>query len=712
MSEQQAKLSEKEMKTYRVQGFTCANCAAKFENNVKSLPGVQDAKVNFGASKITVWGTTTIEELEKAGAFENLKVREDKEKAVKREPFWKQKENIKVYISAVLLVISWFLGKQYGEEHIFATIGYAAAILIGGYSLFIKGFKNLVRLNFDMNTLMTVAILGAAAIGEWGEGATVVILFAISEALERYSMDKARQSIESLMDIAPKEALIRRGNEEMMVPVDDIQVGDIMIVKPGQKLAMDGIVIKGTSTLNQAAITGESVPVTKTVGDEVFAGTLNEEGLLEVKVTKRVEDTTLSKIIHLVEEAQAERAPSQAFVDRFAKYYTPAIIIFALLLAVIPPLFMGADWSEWIYRGLAVLVVGCPCALVISTPVSIVTAIGNAAKNGVLIKGGIYLEEAGNLKVIAFDKTGTLTKGIPSVTDVVTYNGNENELMTITAAIEKGSQHPLASAIIRKAEEDGLNFNDVSVEEFQSITGKGVKAKVNNAMYYVGSPGLFEELLPNGIQSEIKEQITTLQIQGKTVMALGTEKEILALIAVADEIRESSKEVIRKLHQVGIEKTVMLTGDNQRTAEAIGKQVGVSDIKADLLPEDKLNFIKELRDKYRSVAMVGDGVNDAPALAASTVGVAMGGAGTDTALETADIALMSDDLSKLPYTIKLSRKALAIIKQNITFSLGIKVLALLLIVPGWLTLWLAIFADMGATLIVTLNSMRLLNVKE
>ncbi|MEJ9282368.1 heavy metal translocating P-type ATPase [Ureibacillus thermosphaericus] len=712
MSEQQAKLSKSEAKTYRVQGFTCANCAAKFENNVKSLPGVQDAKVNFGASKITVLGTTTIEELEKAGAFENLKVREDKEKSVKREPFWKQKENIRVYISAVLLVISWFLGKQYGEEHIFATIGYAAAILIGGYSLFIKGFKNLVRLNFDMNTLMTVAILGAASIGEWGEGATVVILFAISEALERYSMDKARQSIESLMDIAPKEALIRRGNEEMMVPVDDIQVGDIMIVKPGQKLAMDGIVIKGTSTLNQAAITGESVPVTKTVGDEVFAGTLNEEGLLEVKVTKRVEDTTLSKIIHLVEEAQAERAPSQAFVDRFAKYYTPAIIIFALLLAVIPPLFMGADWSEWIYRGLAVLVVGCPCALVISTPVSIVTAIGNAAKNGVLIKGGIYLEEAGSLKVIAFDKTGTLTKGVPSVTNVVTYNGNENELMTITAAIEKGSQHPLASAIIRKAEEDGLNFNDVSVEEFQSITGKGVKAKVNNAMYYVGSPGLFEELLPNGIQSEIKEQITTLQTQGKTVMALGTEKEILALIAVADEIRESSKEVIRKLHQVGIEKTVMLTGDNQRTAEAIGKQVGVSDIKADLLPEDKLNFIKELRDKHQSVAMVGDGVNDAPALAASTVGVAMGGAGTDTALETADIALMSDDLSKLPYTIKLSRKALAIIKQNITFSLGIKALSLLLIVPGWLTLWLAIFADMGATLIVTLNSLRLLNVKE
>lgn len=710
MSEQQGKLPEEEMKTYRVQGFTCTNCAAIFESNVKGLPGVEDAKVNFGASKVYVKGDATIEELEKAGAFENLKIRDEKEQKVEREPFWKQKENIKVYISVVLLVISWFLGEQYGEEHILPTIGYAASILIGGYSLFIKGFKNLSRLKFDMNTLMTIAILGAAVIGEWGEGAMVVILFAISEALERYSMDKARQSIESLMDIAPKEALIRRGTEEMMVHVEDIQVGDIMIVKPGQKLAMDGTVIKGTSTLNQAAITGESVPVTKTINDEVFAGTLNEEGLLEVKVTKRVEDTTLSKIIHLVEEAQAERAPSQAFVDKFAKYYTPAIVILAALIAVLPPLF-GGDWSEWIYQGLAILVVGCPCALVVSTPVAVVTAIGNAAKNGVLIKGGIHLEETGHLKAIAFDKTGTLTKGIPAVTDIVTFDGNENELLTITAAIENGSQHPLASAIMRKAEENGLNFKGIVVEEFQSITGKGVKAQVNNEMYYVGSPNLFEETLRNGIETSITENITRMQTQGKTVMVLGTEKEILSLIAVADEMRESSKEVISKLNHMGVE-TVMLTGDNQRTAEAIGKQVGVSDIKADLLPEDKLNFIKKLREKHQSVAMVGDGVNDAPALAASSVGVAMGGAGTDTALETADIALISDDLSKLPYTIKLSRKALVIIKQNITFSLAIKLVALLLVMPGWLTLWIAIFADMGATLLVTLNSLRLLRVKE
>jgi Zn2+/Cd2+-exporting ATPase len=441
----------------------------------------------------------------------------------------------------------------------------------------------------------------------------------------------------------------------------------------------------------------------------VFAGTLNEEGLLEVKVTKRVEDTTLSKIIHLVEEAQAERAPSQVFVDKFAKYYTPAIVIMALLIATIPPLF-GGDWSEWIYQGLASLVVGCPCALVVSTPVAVVTAIGNAAKNGVLIKGGIHLEEAGHLKMIAFDKTGTLTKGVPTVTDVVTFNGNENELLTVTAAIEKGSQHPLASAILRKAEEKGLDINSVSIEEFQSITGKGVKAKVNNEMYYVGSPNMFKEL-HGSIENDREQKITEMQTQGKTVMALGTEKEILSFIAVADEMRELSKAVISKLNHLGVE-TVMLTGDNQRTATAIGKQVGVSNIKADLLPEDKLNFIKELRGKHSSVAMVGDGVNDAPALAASTVGVAMGGAGTDTALETADIALMSDDLSKLPFTIKLSRKTLAIIKQNITFALAIKLVALLLVIPGWLTLWIAIFADMGATLLVTLNSLRLLKVKE
>jgi Zn2+/Cd2+-exporting ATPase len=678
---------------------------------VKELQGVTDAKVNFGAAKFTVYGNATIEELEKAGAFENLKVTPERERIeVKKEPFWK--ENWNVILSVVLLIIGYFLGRQYGEESLPSSIVYAASIIIGGYKLFSKGFKNLVRFQFDMNTLMTVAIIGAAIIGQWGEGATVVILFAISEVLERYSMEKARQSIRSLMDIAPKEALIRRGNQEIMVDVDDIQVEDIMIVKPGQKLAMDGTVVKGTSTINQAAITGESVPVTKTINDEVFAGTLNEEGLLEVKVTKRVEDTTISKIIHLVEEAQAERAPSQAFVDRFAKYYTPAVMILALLVAVIPPLFNG-NWGAWIYEGLALLVVGCPCALVVSTPVAIVTAIGNAAKHGVLIKGGIHLEEAGRLSAVAFDKTGTLTKGIPEVTDFITFGQQSyKELMQIAATLEKGSQHPLASAILRKAEEQQLDFLGTEVEEFNSITGKGVKGKVNGNLYYIGSPKLFTELKASNLSQDKLNQIEELQKQGKTVMVLGTEQQVLAFIAVADEVRHSGKDVIQKLHDLGIKKTIMLTGDNHATAEAIGNRVGVAEVKAELLPQDKLEYIKQFRKDYGNVAMVGDGVNDAPALAASTVGIAMGGAGTDTALETADIALMADDLEKLPYTMRLSRKTLTIIKQNITFSLVIKLIALALIVPGWLTLWIAIFADMGATLIVTLNSLRLLNTKE
>ncbi|MFP3511876.1 heavy metal translocating P-type ATPase [Peribacillus sp. SIMBA_075] len=707
-------MAESPLKTYRIQGLSCTNCAAKFENNVRDLEGVKEAKINFGASKISIQGSATIEEIEKAGAFDNLRIRDEQEQVTQREPIWKQKENIKVVFSVILLLISWILDKQYVDGGIMPIIGYAAAIIVGGYSLFFNGLKNLARLRFDMHTLMTVAIIGAAVLGEWGEGATVVILFAISEALEKYSMDKARNSIESLMNIAPKEALILRGHHEMMVAVGEIEVGDIMIVKPGQKIAMDGRIMKGASTLNQAAITGESEPVFKTVEGEVFAGTLNGEGLLEVEVTKRVEDTTIAKIIHLVEEAQAEKAPSQAFVDKFAKFYTPAIMLIALVIAVLPPLVNNGNWSEWIYRGLAVLVVGCPCALVISTPIAIVTAIGNAAKHGVLIKGGVHLEEAGALKAIAFDKTGTLTKGVPEVTDFTVLSDvlNEQDVLAIAAALESRSQHPLATAILQKAEQNDVDYHSLLVEDFTAITGKGIKGKINQEIYYIGKPHLLEEVAGIVFPNDVLKLITGFQNAGKTVMVLGDQMKLLALIAVADEIRESSKEAIRKLHALGIEKTIMLTGDNIGTAKVIGAAAGVQEIEAELLPQDKLTIIKRWKQKYDRVAMVGDGVNDAPALAASTVGIAMGGAGTDTALETADIALMGDDLSKLPYTIRLSRKTLKIIKQNITFSLVIKILALLLIAPGWLTLWMAIFADMGATLLVTLNSLRLLRIKE
>ncbi len=709
-------MGDEHTSVYRVDGFTCANCAGKFEKNVKDLPGVKDAKVNFGASKLTVYGEATIEALEEAGAFEQLKVTKEPSRRQPLQytqiPFYKKHRSI--LISVLLLVFGYVFQFKYGESTIGTTGLFLTAILVGGFPLLKTGLRNVARLEFDMKTLMTVAVIGGAIIGEWGEVAVVVILFAISEALERFSMDRARKSIQSLMDIAPNEALIKRNGREFTVHVGDIVVGDVMIVKPGQKIALDGIVVRGHSSVNQAAITGESVPVEKAVDDEVFAGTLNEEGLLEIEVTTLVEDTTISKIIHLVEEAQGERAPAQAFVDKFAKYYTPIIMVVAALVAIIPPLFMAGNWSTWVYQGLAVLVVGCPCALVISTPISIVSAIGNAAKKGVLVKGGVYLEEMASLKAIAFDKTGTLTKGIPVVTDFALLNPqlDQRQLFAIVAALENRSQHPLASAIVAKAEDEQLPYHDYMVENVTALTGKGITGTVNGKTYYVGSPKLFQERLPMRDITPLAQDIKSLQQQGKTAMLVGTETELLAIVAVADEVRPSSKEVIRKLHEAGIAKTVMLTGDNKRTAHAIGQAVGVADIQAELMPEDKLRFIKQWQENHGHVAMVGDGVNDAPALAAATVGIAMGGAGTDTALETADIALMGDDLKKLPFTVKLSRKTLNIIKANIAFAIAIKLAALLLVVPGWLTLWIAILSDMGATLLVALNSMRLIGVKE
>lgn len=696
-----------EKKEYRLENLTCASCAMKFEKNVKNLPSIEDVQVNFGASKLAFSGSATIEDLEAAGAFDGIKVVPLQNKMIEpKTSFFKRKENLVTLFSLLFLLMGMYVSFRYAETHPAAIALFAIAIVIGGTSIFKTGLRNLVRFEFDMKTLMTIAIIGAAIIGEWREGAVVVFLFAVSEALEAYSMNKARQSIRQLMDIAPPSALVKRGETFMELPTEDIIVGDILIVKPGQKIAMDGAVLTGSSTVNQAAITGESIPVQKKSGDNVFAGTLNEEGALEVTVTKLVGDTTIAKIIHLVEDAQAEKAPSQKFVDKFAKYYTPAIIVIAILVAIIPPL-LGGDWNAWIYQGLAVLVVGCPCALVVSTPVAIVTAIGNAARQGVLIKGGIHLEETGRLDVIAFDKTGTLTKGYPEVTDfIVGKEIAQEQLLSAIAAVESMSQHPLAKAVVDYAHHHGAQ--KVVVSNFQSVTGKGAYAEIDGMTTYIGSLSWAQEL--SSLPEDILQQAASLQRQGKSVMAIVTGTDFSGLLAVADPIRAESRDVLEQLKSIGIRHTVMLTGDHQVTAEAIAAELGVTDVRAGLMPEDKLTAIKQLSDEYGRVAMVGDGINDAPALAAASVGIAMGGAGTDAALETADIALMADDLGKLPYTMKLSRKTLRIIKENIMFALGLKIIALLLIIPGWLTLWIAIFADMGATLLVVLNSLRLLRV--
>ncbi|MFC4410506.1 heavy metal translocating P-type ATPase [Chungangia koreensis] len=697
-----------EKNEYRLENLSCVNCAAKFEKNVRNLPGVDDVLLNFGASKLTVSGVASVKDLEQAGAFDNIKVRPVKEKRViETIPFYKRKENVISLFSLLFLLIGTSISFESGEENLLAISLFALSILVGGFDMFKVGLKNLFRFEFDMKTLMTIAIIGAAIIGEWREGAVVVFLFAVSEALEAYSMNKARQSIRHLMDIAPSRAIVRRKGELLELDTDEVRIGDMLIVKPGQKIAMDGQVSSGLSTVNQAPITGESMPVTKSVGDEVFAGTINEEGALEVLVTKRAEDTTIAKIIHLVEEAQAEKAPSQKFVDRFAKYYTPIIVIIALLVAVIPSLVTG-DWHTWVYQGLAVLVVGCPCALVVSTPVAIVTAIGNAARQGVLIKGGIHLEELGKIKAVAFDKTGTLTKGYPEVTNVVPVDISEVEMVRLTAAVESMSQHPLARAILNYAKGKGISFPEGT--EFQSVTGKGAHARVDGRAIMAGSLDWIGSIV--FVPEQMQQMATALQSEGKSVIAIADEQHLIGLIAVEDPIRENSAEVLKRLVKAGVTHTVMLTGDGKRTAEAIAKRVNVTNVEAQLMPEDKLTAIQKMRNQFGRVAMVGDGVNDAPALATADVGIAMGGAGTDAALETADVALMSDDLDKLPYSINLSRKTLRIIKENIMFALGLKIVALLLIIPGWLTLWIAIFADMGATLLVVLNSLRLMRIQK
>ncbi|WP_033543579.1 heavy metal translocating P-type ATPase [Planococcus sp. CAU13] len=692
---------QKLVKTYRLENLSCTSCAAKFENNVRNLPDIKNVELNFGASKLTVDGNVSIEALEQAGAFDHIRVYPEKSK-IEHIPFYKRRQSIETAISFLLLVAGVIISFQTAENNPWAIGLFGGSMLVGGYHMFRTGLLNLSRFEFDMKTLMTIAVIGAAIIGEWREGAVVVFLFAVSEALESFSMNKARQSIRGLMDLAPARALIQRNGELLEMDTEHVRIGDVLIVKPGQKIAMDGVVLRGQSAVNQAAITGESIPAVKTAGDDVFAGTMNEEGALEVTVTKRVEDTTIAKIIHLVEEAQAEKAPSQKFVDRFAKYYTPVIIAIAFLVALVPGYVTG-DWQLWIYQGLAVLVVGCPCALVVSTPVAIVTAIGNAARQGVLIKGGIHLEETGRVNAVAFDKTGTLTKGYPELTDAIPENGyTKQQLVQLAASAETMSQHPLARAIVKEAHDELL-----PAENFQSLTGKGAYADVEGHRIHIGSLLWAEEY---GLR--IPDYARDFQNSGKSVMAVFTKDTLIGIIAVADAIRAESPSIIGKLKEMGISATIMLTGDHPATANAIAKEIGVTDVRAGLMPEDKLSAIRGLQQEYGRVAMVGDGINDAPALAASTVGIAMGGAGTDTALETADIALMADDLEKLPYTIRLSRKTLRIIKENIMFALGLKVIALLLIIPGWLTLWIAIFADMGATLLVILNALRLVKVQK
>ncbi|MCG9969418.1 cadmium-translocating P-type ATPase [Pelotomaculum terephthalicicum JT] len=697
--------------TIRIGGMDCADCAAKLEKRIAKVPGVAQAQVNFGASKMIVVHQGPLPEIlttiEKMGYFGRIDEGHDKQP----EPvsFWKTNQYaIPTVISFVMLIFG-VISERLDAPLMFTNTLFLAGIILGGFLMAKNGISVLINAReLDMNVLMTIAVVGAAAIGEFEEAASVVFLFSLGNALQGYTLDKTRNSIRGLMELTPNEALVSRNGVEVTLPVEEIGIDDVIICRPGERIPMDGKVVQGFSSVNQSPITGESLPVEKSIGDEVYAGTINERGSLEIMVTKLAKDNTISRIIDMVEEAQGQRAPSQQFVDKFAKYYTPLVVMGAALVAVVPPLAFGQPFYKWFYQAMAMLLVACPCALVISTPVSIVSAIGSAARRGVLIKGGIYLEEAGALSVVAFDKTGTLTVGKPRVTDVFTVNDcSEQEIIAIAAAIESRSEHPLGEAILDYAREKGIKVPQVA--NFEAIPGKGAKGDVEGRYYQIGNPRLLAE---KGLgPDKIADIVAGLQSEGKTAMLLGDMEKIIGVIAVADVLRDNTKQAVESLKKAGIQKAVMLTGDNSRTAQAIATKAGIDEFQADLLPEEKVSRMKDLLAQYGKVAMVGDGVNDAPAMAISTVGIAMGTAGSDAALETADIALMADDLTKLSYAMRLSRKTLRIIKQNIAFALLVKGLILLMVIPGWLTLWLAVAGDMGSSLLVTLNGMRLLKVK-
>ncbi len=707
---------------FRLEGLDCADCAAKLQTAVAALQGVEQAEVVFATAQMRVRGFSREDliagVIRQAAALGYRAVPKEQPDEARPEAgrTWPalltgDRRTLLTLASVVSLVAAAGM-RVAGISGIVPAAFYILSIVLGGYYVARSGLAVLrTTHSLDMNSLMTIAAVGALAIGEWSEAAAAMVLFAVGNWLEAMTMERARRSIRGLIELSPKEATRVHGDHADRVPVDQLRVGDVIEVKPGEKVPMDGQVEQGRSDVNQAPITGESTPVDVAPGSTVFAGSINGRGALLVTVTKLASDTTLARIVHLVQEAQAQRAPSQRFVDTFARYYTPAVIATAAAVAIVPPLLLAQSFYTWVYRALVLLVIACPCALVISTPVAIVSAISSAARRGVLIKGGVHLEAVGRVRALAFDKTGTLTSGHAAVVGVEVLHEQRpeskyasDEVLALAASIEMHSQHPVARAIHEEAVRRRLKL--WPVDEYSEITGFGAEARINGETYYVGKHQLFCERVPH--RDDICAKADQVESVGQTAVLVSNESAVIGLIAVADQVRPNSRQVVQRLREMGIEHVLLLSGDNQHTAEAIGAQVGIHNVQAEMLPEDKVRAVQKLLEANSAVAMVGDGVNDAPALATATVGIAMGAAGSDTALESADIVLMSDDLQRIPEVINLGRRAVRNIQQNVALSLLIKGVFLLLAVAGRATLWMAVFADMGTSLVVTLNGMRLL----
>jgi Cd2+/Zn2+-exporting ATPase len=701
----ESSLDGAERTVVRVEGMDCASCAATVEKRVAALPGMRRAVVNFAAGRLDAEHDPglSLEKIEAAVRGAGYRVVRAEE--VERTPFWRTPRASSVFASALLFALGLALGFLGAPDA--ARVGaYGTAIVIGGLPIFRAALAGLRTKHLDMNVLMSAATVGAVGIGEWAEAASVVVLFAAGNALQVYAIDRTRGAVRALVRLAPDEVLVRRGNADVVVPADEVGVGETVIVKPGERLSVDGEVVEGASAVDEAPVTGESVPVEKSPGDAVYSGTLNGSGGLLVRATKRAGDSTLQRIVRLVEEAQAKKAPAEQFVDRFSRIYTPLVVAVAVALAVVPPL-LGASFGEWFYRALALLIIACPCALVISTPVTVVSGIGAASRRGILVKGGAALEAAGRLKALAFDKTGTLTEGRPVLSRVAPLDGrDETEVLALAAALERRSEHPLAHAILAAGTERAAHRDNLlpSVTDFRSVAGRGAEGRVGGKHYLIGSPRLFAERgIPLG---GTEEALGVVEREGETPVVLGDEGGPLAVFGLADSLRPDAKATVAALREAGVAELVMLTGDAEGPAWRVAEELGVR-YRARLLPEQKIEAVRDLVEKSGSAGMVGDGVNDAPALAASSVGFAMGAAGTDVALETADVALMQDDLPKLAEAVKLSRSAERIIKQNVLVSLLIKGLFVLLAPFGLVALWFAVLADMGTSIAVTLNGLRL-----
>jgi len=741
-----------------VPSMDCASCANKVDSSVSKLDGLSEIDPRPTSGTLLVNydpKVTTVEAIRDRVEAAGYEV-EDGDEPHDPTAVWKSSRAIRTGLGALFMLIGvafeWLvpganttLATVFGVDLGLDWLAYVAAAAVAGSEIVRNGYYSIRNLSLDIDLLMTGGILGALAVNLPFEAATLAVLFSVAELLERYSMDRARGSLRELMELSPETATVLENGEERVVPADEVAVGDRVVVRPGEKIPVDGIIQEGQSAIDESPITGESVPADKSAGDEVYAGSLTEGGYLEIETTAPADESTIARVIKLVEAAEGKQTDTEQFVDRFAAVYTPIVVVAALATMAIPPLVFGGPFTQWFVRGLTLLVIACPCAFVISTPVSVVSGLTSAARNGVLIKGGTHLEAMGEVEAVAVDKTGTLTTGDLGVTDVIALNGNsDTDVLACAVAIEARSEHPISDAIVDHANRLVGDQTGRKVTNFEAITGEGVRADLDGTTHYAGKPALFADLgfdlehahleTDGGLteheeeatlQDElsscdhgsyvdlVSETIPRLQAEGKTVVLVGTEDELEGVIAIADTVRPEAAWAVDRLKKAGIERVVMLTGDNDRTAQAIGREVGVDEVRADLLPEQKVEAVRELREAHEGgVAMVGDGINDAPALATASVGIAMGAAGTDAALETADIALMADDLTRLPYLYELSTTASGVIRQNIWSSLGVKLLLAVGAPLGYVSVLMAIvIGDMGMSLGVTGNAMRLAGVE-